>query len=269
MMKKISKHNAQVWDRIVAQGSGFAAKASTRVLSDPHKHINIYNWLPQGVHGRKVLCLAAGGGKHAPLYAAAGANVTVLDVSEAMLERDQEMARQHGFSIRCIHGCMTQMPLLQDAEFDLVMQPVSACYIQELDLLYQEVARVLKPGGLYIVQHKQPVSLQCGAFPKQGAYWVDHEARHKGPLPVVRGSEHREEGALEFLHPLEDLLGGLCRRSFVIEDVREPWHGKSTAPAGSFFHRSQSIPPYIAIKARRRMDSRIAFSPILAETLDV
>lgn len=264
-MKDVSEHNAEVWDRMVAQKSGFASTVSARVLNDPQKHINIYNWLPEGVRGKKVLCLAAGGGKHAPLYAAGGAQVTVLDVSEAMLEKDRQMAERHQFTIRRVRACMTRMTMLERCEFDLIMQPVSACYVENLDALYAGVQRVLKPGGIYIVQHKQPFSLQCSAFPEHGTYQVETEGHHQGPLPPVTGSEHREAGALEFLHPLEALLGGLCRNGFVIEDVREPWHGRPDVAPGTFAHRSHFVPPYVAVKARKRLDSGIAFSPIISQ----
>lgn len=264
-MNEVSEYNAQVWDRMVAQKSGFASTVSARALNDPLKHINIYDWLPDGVHGKKVLCLAAGGGKHAPLYAAGGADVTVLDVSEAMLEKDRIMAEKHGFRIRRVRACMTRMDMFDQGEFDVIMQPVSSCYIENLDAMYGEVQRILKPGGIYIVQHKQPFSLQCSPFPEVSKYHVQTQGHHKGPLPPVHGSEHREHGALEFLHPLEALLGGLCRKGFVIEDVREPWHGREDAAPGSFAHRSHYVPPYVAIKARKRIDSGIAFSTLISQ----
>jgi SAM-dependent methyltransferase len=263
-MNEVSEYNARVWDRMVAQKSGFASTVSARVLNDPQKHINIYNWVPEGVHGKKVLCLAAGGGKHAPLYAAAGAVVTVLDVSESMLEKDRAMAEKHGFQIRRVRACMTRMDMFESSEFDLIMQPVSSCYVENLSAMYGEVHRILKPGGIYIVQHKQPFSLQCGAFPEMSKYYVETKGHHKGPLPPVQGSEHREQGALEFLHPLEALLGGLCQKGFVIEDVREPWHGREDAAPGTFAHRSHHIPPYVALKARKRIDSGIAISTVFS-----
>ena len=112
------------------QNSGFASKISARCLNDPDPYINIYGWLPHGVRGKKVLCLAAGGGKHGPLYAAAGASVTVVDISQRMLEKDLEMSRRYGFQIRCVQSCMTHLEDLEPSAYDLVMQPVSSCYVE-------------------------------------------------------------------------------------------------------------------------------------------
>ncbi len=118
--------------------------------------------------------------------------------------------------------------------------------------VYQEVARVIRPGGLYLSQHKQPTNLQASALPGSQGYVINDAYYRNEPLPPLLGDyAHRESGAIEFLHRWEDLLGGLCRSGFVIEDVREPNYAAPMAPSGSFRHRSQFIPPYVAIKARR------------------
>ena len=71
-------------------------------------------------------------------------------------------------------------------------------------------------------------------------------------MPPLHGEfEHREKGAFEFVHRWEEIVGGLCRSGFVIEDLAEPKHGDPAAEPGTFRHRSQYIPPYVAIKARR------------------
>jgi hypothetical protein len=84
-------------------------------------------------------------------------------------------------------------------------------------------------------------------------YSVKHSYYTSGSLPpeTLEGLEHREAGAHEFIHRWEDLVGGLCRSGFVIEDLLEPRHAVSAAPPGTFPHRSHFIPPYVTIKARR------------------
>ena len=44
--------------------------------------------LPIKLAGLRVLCLAAGGGWHGPLFASLGAEVTVVDISGEMIERE-------------------------------------------------------------------------------------------------------------------------------------------------------------------------------------
>ncbi|MBR4866319.1 MAG: hypothetical protein IKU11_06505 [Clostridia bacterium] len=44
--------------------------------------------------GKRVLCLAGAGGLQGPIFAAAGARVTVVDLSDKMLEKDREIAKR-------------------------------------------------------------------------------------------------------------------------------------------------------------------------------
>ena len=87
---------------------------------------------------------------------------------------------------------------------------------------------------------------------------------HPGPLPPVGDTTYREAGTVEVLHRWEELVGGLCRAGFVIEDLREPVRADVRAPAGHFGHRGQFVPPYVRFKARRVSRSHIAApAPVL------
>ena len=142
--------------------------------------------------------------------------------------------------------------MFSPSSFDLVLQPVSTCYLPDVLAVYREVARVTSPGGVYISQHKQPASLQGEAIPTSGGYLLKEPYYRSGPLPASgEGYLHREAGTLEFLHRWEDLLGGLCRSGFVLEDLLEPRHADPRAGPGSFKHRSHFLPPYVTVKARR------------------
>jgi ubiquinone/menaquinone biosynthesis C-methylase UbiE len=202
--------------------------------------------------------LAAGGGRQSSLYSAAGAEVTVVDLSRAMLDLDRQVAVQRGMSLRLIEASMDNLSMLQDGEFDIVIQPVSTCYVPDVRPVFAEVARVLRPGGLYISQHKQPISLQASIDPnRDGRYAIEHRYYRDAPIPAtsstsVAARRLRESGAIEFVHRWEQLIGGICRAGFVIEDLTEPLHAKKDAPIGSFAGRATYIAPYVRIKARRR-----------------
>lgn len=227
-----------------------------------------------------LLCLAGGGGLHGPLYAAVGARVTVVDLSDRQLEHDREVAESLGLSMRLIEGSVDRLDQLADASFDYVVQPVSSCYLPDLTAMYAEVARVLRPGGLYVSQHKQPAALQAEFWPRPldpatAAHCGIPAPPAMGPsgssigylltVPAIPGlrllpdptsgaTAVREPGAAEYVHTLESLLGGLARAGFVIEDLREPPRGDWLAAPTSAEHRAVWLPPYLQVKARRRLD---------------
>jgi hypothetical protein len=111
---------------------------------------------------------------------------------------------------------------------------------------------VLRDGGLYVSQHKQPASLQVSHRDRRDRYVLGIEYFHEGPLPEVPDQSYREDGTLEFLHRWEQLVGTLCQSGFVIEDLREPLRADRTAQPGDFRHRGRFIPPYVRLKARRK-----------------
>lgn len=152
---------------------------------------------------------------------------------------------------------MEDLSAFSEGSFDAVFQPVSSCYLASLNRMYGEVARVLRRGGLYLSQHKQPASLQAGIdWLPGGGYAVKLPCEPGLPLPPECAEAlHRESGAMEFLHRLQDLLGGLCKAGFVIEDVVEPKRGQIRANPGSFEHRAAFLTPFLALKARRVLNS--------------
>jgi SAM-dependent methyltransferase len=203
------------------------------------------DWIrSEGIEGKDLLCLGAGGGRQGPLHALAGARVTVVDLSDRQLDQDRRGAEALGVKLRTVRSSLDRLEALQNSSFDLVLQPVSACYLPEVGPVFAEVARVIRPGGLYMVQHKQPASLQAAAAP--GELRIVHPCAEGTTVPP------QEAGTREFLHTLEALLGGVCRAGFVIEDVAEPPRADALAPPGSAGHRAWFLPPYLRVKARRR-----------------
>lgn len=244
-------HNRTAWDELVRRGSQFAHVATDAECAQPLLTLDTHGWLPGSVAGLDVLCLAGGGGWQSILYAAAGANVTVADLSPAMLRLDEQEAKRRDLRVRTLEASMDDLSLLGDATFDIVHQPVSTCYVPRLKPVYSEIARVLRDGGLYISQHKQPTSLQIVDRDDRDRYVIGIGYYSRDPLPAVPDTSYREEGTTEYLHSWEDLVGGLCRCGFVIEDLTEPRRGDPKAKPGHFRHRGMFVPPYLRIKARR------------------
>ena len=245
------QHNREAWNRMVAGKKRFTQPAKDDDLHEPLHTVDAIGWLGGDIAGKRVLCLAAGGGRQSAIYAATGAEVTVVDISPAMLELDREVAVERGLDIRVVETSMDDLVMFTNEEFDLVIHPVSTCYLPSIAKVFSEVARVTRPGGLYISQHKQPTSLQTGMERSPKGYELTEPYYRTGPLPAVKGTRLREDGTMEFLHRWEEIIGGICRSGFVIEDLVEPFHADPDAPRDSFADRCCYTAPYMRIKARR------------------
>ena len=146
---------------------------------------------------------------------------------------------------------MDDLSDLATDQFQIVIHPVSTCYVPDVAPVYREVARVLKIGGTYISQHKQPTSLQAAVDPRDGKFQLEHPYYLETPLePVVKPNLVREKGTMEYVHRWEQLIGEMCGAGFVIEALLEPRHALAEADPGSFEYRSQFLAPYVRAKAR-------------------
>jgi ubiquinone/menaquinone biosynthesis C-methylase UbiE len=249
--------NEAAWDRMARQQNRLAKPAREKDFVNPLETVDGCGWLGGDIRGKTVLCLAAGGGRQGPIYAAAGAIVTVVDISEEMLNLDRIVADEKHFTIHTIKASMDRLTNIDDRSFDIVIHPVSTCYVHDISAVFGEVARVIRPNGLYVSQHKTPTSLQASLSPSNSqAYELERSYYSDEPLPSPsQPTLIREPGTQEFIHRWEQIVGGICRAGFAVEDLSEPNHGNVSEPLGSFGHRSAFVAPYVRIKARRLGES--------------
>lgn len=115
----------------------------TPTKSVPHK------WLGD-LAGKKVLGLAAGGGQQGPILAKLGAEVTIMDFSDYQVASERQVADREGYDVTVVQSDMSQEFPFSTDSFDVVVFPVENVYIADTQVVWQETARVLKPGGVLI-----------------------------------------------------------------------------------------------------------------------
>lgn len=253
----IENRNRQAYDRMVQTKHFLTQPVSAEELENPLATLDAKGWLGGNIRGWNVLCLAAGGGRQGPLYCAAGAKVTVLDISPAMLELDHQVASHLGLNYRTVQGDMSDLSMFEPEQFDLVAHPVSTCYVPDIEPVFVQIVRVLRPNGLYVSQHKQPMNLQASLELIHGRYVIETPVGQAAKsIPAGQSSLLREPETIEFAHSLDAILGGICRAGMSIEAISEPDHAKLDSEPGTMGHRSRFIRPYLRVKARKLGDSK-------------
>ena len=189
-MDEIADYNRRAWDAQVAAGNQWtvpvsaeevarARKGEVSVVLTPHEP-GPAAWLGD-LRGKRVLGLASGGGQQMPLFAAAGAQVTVLDNSPAQLERDAQVAAREGLTLRTELGDMRDLSRFADGSFDLVFHPCSNTFVPDVNPVWREAARVLVPGGELLSGLVNPI-----------VFMVPVEPPKQGPIPLLHGIPHDE-----------------------------------------------------------------------------
>ena len=100
--------------------------------------------------GRKALDVATGGGHTALWLACHGWDVTAGDIAVRMLENARKLCVDAGFHIETHSFPAEEMPFA-DRSFDLVTVRVAPHHFSSPEKFVRESARVLKPGGHFMV----------------------------------------------------------------------------------------------------------------------
>jgi SAM-dependent methyltransferase len=246
--------NRQGWSWLATHDCDASLPFGLDQFEEARERLDKNGWLPWGQF-QSVLCLACGGGQQGPLFASLGCRVTVVDICPEQLQKDLDVAQAFGLDIECVEADMLDLAVLHARGFDLVYQAVSACYVPDVNRLYAEVRATLKTGGTYFVEHWNPVHMQLA--PDGGwdgeAYRLIYPRRPEEPLPWYasgRAIAGRSPSCWHYIHPLHELIGGMCNTGFRIERFAEIADGDVDGSAGSTAHLSRYVAPLLAILAR-------------------
>lgn len=239
----IRRYNSLAWDRAVETGSEWTLPVDAATIAEarrgrwsivltPTKPVP-RAWFPS-FKDAAILCLASGGGQQGPVLAAAGAAagaaVTVFDNSPRQLEGDREVARREKLSLRTVEGDMRDLSCFADGSFDLIVHPCSNLFVPDVRPVWQEAARVLKPGGVLLSGFLNPILY---LFDQKKADDGVLEVRHPIPYSDLESitPEERQQyigagEALEFGHTLTDQIAGQLDAGLVLTGFYEDgWPG--------------------------------------------
>jgi len=169
-----------------------------------------------GLRGKRLLGLASGGGQQMPIFAALGAECTVLDYSHMQLESERMVAGREGYDINIVRADMTKPLPFADGEFDIIFHPVSNCYVEDVLPIWKECFRVLKNGGVLLAGLDNGVNF---AFDSS-----ENEVTYTLPFNPLKNEEQRmmleaEDGGMQFSHTIDEQIGGQLAAGFRLTNV--------------------------------------------------
>ncbi len=231
-MQNYQDINAETIDRWVTEGWEWGQPISHEtwvkakqgiwdVQLSPTKSVP-HRWFGE-LKGKKILGLACGGGQQMPVFAALGAECTVLDYSPKQLESERAVAEREGYSIRIIRADMTRKLPFEDGEFDLIFHPVSNCYVAEVKPIWRECFRILKKGGLLLSGTDHYVN-----------YIVDNDEKmiiNRLPFDPLKNPDQMQQLAeddcgVQFSHSLEEQINGQLEAGFTLLELYEDTNGQ-------------------------------------------
>ena len=251
MEKTYQQLNSETIDRWVADGWEWgkpvspevyqaACEGNWDVLLTPTKPVP-HDWFGN-LKGKAVLGLASGGGQQMPIFNALGAKCTVLDYSKAQLESERTVAQREGYEIEIVHADMTKPLPFPDGSFDLIFHPVSNCYVEQVEPIWRECARILKPGGVLLAGLDNGVN-----------FWFDEKEErltYTMPFNPLVNPEHQRlseehDWGMQFSHSIDEQIGGQLRSGLCLTDIYEDVNGEGNL-------HDHNIPTFWATRAVKK-----------------
>ena len=206
------------------------------VLLTPTKSVPHEWFLP--FKNCKILGLASGGGQQMPIFAALGADVTVLDYSEKQLESERLVSEREGYGIRIVKADMTKPLPFSDGEFDLIFSPVSFVYVEKVEPIFKECHRILRGGGV----------LLCGL--DNGVNFItnnEEKIENRFPFnPLINPEQYEslmaDDCGVQFSHSMEENIGGQLKAGFTLTDIYDDTNGEGRL-------HELNIPTFFATRA--------------------
>ena len=137
----------QVQDYYSRTAEGYVTSTSHRTGSDLQRVIELGEWQPD----LYALDVATGGGHTALAVAPHVAQVMVTDLTPRMLEKAREFMLAQGVTNAQFQVADAEQLPFANAIFDRVTCRIAPHHFSNMAQAVQEIARVLKPGGLFLL----------------------------------------------------------------------------------------------------------------------
>ena len=166
------------------------------------------------VAGKDVLEFGCGAAQWSIALAKAGARPVGLDISARQLEHARRLMAEAGVDFPLVEASAEDVPL-PDASFDIVFCDHGAMTFADPYRTVPEVARLLRPGGLFAFNHASPI---------EAIAWAP-DAEHAGDRLVLDyfGMHALDEGdVVIFQLPYGEWIRLFRANGFTVEDLIEP-----------------------------------------------
>lgn len=218
-----------------------AKRGKWQVFLTPTKPVP-QKWFPS-FKGKRLLGLASAGAQQMPIFAALGAECSVLDISDSQLQKEVDFAKREKYNITVIKGDMTRKLPFKNESMDIIFHPVSNCYVDNVQHIWDECYRILKKGGVLLAGFDNGINF---LFDEDAPLAVKNKVPYN-PLTDDSIEEFTEKSkshkGIQFGHTLSEQLGGQLKAGFTITDLYEDTDRSDGAAIKDYY------PQYMATRA--------------------
>ena len=262
-MDEVAAFNQARWRALADADALFTRPALNLDAASARERVDPNGWLGP-LEGKRVLCLAGGGGQQSAAFALLGARVTVVDLSDAQLERDAQVAAHYGIDLEIVQADMRDLSMLPPASYDVVQHAYSINFVPDVRIVFQQVARVIRPGGTYnlmfanpFVHSINPRSWDGDGYPLRQPYLDGEPIQSVDEVWVFRQGDGASDeqarpaipGPREYRHTLSTVVNRLAEHGFTIRRLADTVsiYPNPDAEPGTWDHFVSIAPPWLIV----------------------
>jgi SAM-dependent methyltransferase len=187
--------------------------------------------------------------------------ITGIDASKKLIDIAQKKNEPFSHCIRFLLGDASRLDQLSLDSFDVVVCNMALMFIKRYEETIQEVARVLKPQGLFVLSILHP----CFLTPGSGWILEDSPGKGKGSRIGWKTDNYHlrlvyhgvmavcdKKETYYFCRTLEDYFRALRKGGFVVEDLREPLPPKELMERHPNFKGEEKRSIMLMMKCKKR-----------------
>ncbi len=159
------------------------------------------------------------------------ASVTGFDFSEAFLAQARELAAAGSIEAELVQTEIAKIPASYDGRFDLALVTIGVLgWMPDLAEFFGTARRILKPGGQLVIYEGHPILNMYDDRDKRlppvpdESYFRREPYRAEGGLDYWANQEYEATACYWHFHKMSDVIMGLTRAGFALEDFEELPH---------------------------------------------
>jgi SAM-dependent methyltransferase len=196
------------------------------------------------LEGKRVLELGCGGGPVSVAMAKQGAKVIAVDHSADQIGHARRLCEREEVTVELHHGDLADLAFVRADTVDAAVSVYSLGMVADLDRVFRQVHRVLRPEGPFVISLPHPA---WRALDRQDPPTLRRSYWEKSPLHWSDGTETGAD------HPvtISDLFTGLSRANLRVDTVLEPEPPRTTARSRWWNPAMSQVPSTLIVRARK------------------
>jgi len=236
--------NTEAWDRIAGRRGAAVEAGVVSYGADIPNESELR--LCGDVSGKRVLDLGCGSGENAVAFARHGAHVIAIDRSLSHLHIARKLAEEAEVRVEWHESDVADLAFLRADSIDVAFAAGVLGEVEDLDRVFRQVHRVLRPGAPFVFSCDHPMALAVGrdgaapgALPL-GTLEVRRSYFDPRPAEVIRADER----ITVFPRTIADTFASLHRAGYRVDVLLEPEPTQSSDPG-------PDVPTVIVWRARK------------------